>query len=1275
MVTRDIRIHELTFCSRVAKWAEGIFNSNPNLPFARAEIEESKGIRRKRSDLRIYDGQKRLILAGEVKLPGTPEGRNPFHNTLVEDAFQKADRAGAQFFFTWNVNRLVLFDRSLWERPLFERRVKDWNLGLDLESPADVSRPEVETAIQRFLTEFFTELSEIVSGRKADWGMPPDEYFVRAFESHISWPVKLTADFLMSKADSDKAFDTRLQEWMATDQGWIVIRRDPQEWRNLIDRAASTLCYVFANRLIFYESIRSKFADLKSLNVSPRLRGKDQLYQHFQKKFQEAVEATGDYETLFYPLEKEWAGPQIFGHPLAAEAWRSVLENLKPFNFKLIPADILGGIFKRLISPEERHKFGQHYTNQDIVDVINAYCIRRGSDIVLDPACGSGSFLVRAYHRKAWLDNSRSHQQLIGEIYGTDISLFAAHLSTLNLASRDVRDEENYPLIARRNFFEVAPDKPFCFVPQGWRGQRRLEAISLPVLNAVVGNPPYVRQEKIPKRGQRGVKPMQAKEDLQALCASVKPAVKLGGRSDLHCYFWPASCRFLRDDGWFGFVTSSSWLDVEYGFALQEWILRNFKLHTVMESTAEPWFEDARVKTCAVIMQRCDDERERMNNLVKFVRLDQPLADILGERRDENSRQKAAEKFREMIVRAKEDLMGRDDLRIIVKRQSDLWAEGLRAGELFAKQAKDDAAERKADTVRETSSLYLTPNGGGATDENGEESEESNGAEVTASGYGGGKWGKYLRAPEFYFRVMRDYGNRFVPLGEIAKIRFGVKSGCDAFFMPEDVSEKFLAEYSEKKWRDAPMFAHHCKRSEVESGEVKLILAGDGTVHPIESRYLAPEVHSLMKVTRPVVHADELDRLILLVSEPLNSLKGTYVAKYLRYGETHTFASKKSKAVPVAKRSTCAARVPWYDLTYTTPGVLFWPMAQQYRHIAPANPDGLVCNHNLFDIHPRGLSRDETEVLGAMLNSTMIANFKTFYGRYAGTEGNLKTEVVDVNLIEVPDPRGATPAVIKKLHAAFEKLCSRDVSPMVEKEFMDCHSSERARKLAEKPIGLPDELTKSDRRELDLAVFELLGVANPKEREKLCDELYYATSAHFRQIRVTEIQKQEQRGRTEGREFMADELAADIWDGLAEDEKTPIAAWMAQHVSEGLEFVIPEGTPSLPDASDMLEANTVHFAQGRDSNRRLTIEKLNCPTRGHAELVAHIASLGIHGQIILPSTEKDAVAQFRTLMKRVEQIQERAVELAASRTSDEQRAHDVASLLVAWMIRGKPQTR
>ncbi|MGD0816719.1 MAG: N-6 DNA methylase [Verrucomicrobiota bacterium] len=1276
MAERDIRTYEATFCSRVSKWADALFAQNPAWGFKRSEIEESRGIERKRSDLRVYGTRENLVLAGEVKLPGTPGGRNAHSHSLVQDSNTKASNAGAEFFFTWNVNKLVLFDAKKWHLPLPERQVASFDLGLDLDDPDDVSRPEVEKRIQEFLYDFFSRFAAIASGKQPEWGMSLDAYFIDAFESHISWAVKLTTESLWAKSAANKTFDALLQEWMASDQGWPVIRNDPKAWRTLIDRAARTLCYVFSNRLLFYESVRTKFSELKELHVPRKASSGDELYVHFQKAFQRAVEATGDYETLFYPFEKDWAGPLIFGHEHSIDAWRSVLEEIRPFNFKEIRTDILGGIFKRLIAPEERHKFGQHYTNEDLVDVVNAFCIRNAEDTVLDPACGSGSFLVRAYHRKAWLGQDQrlshptvSHQDRLAQIYGTDISLFAAHLSTLNLAARDINDEENYPRIARRNFFEVRDKKPFCYLPQGLRGERKLAPIPLPPLNAVVGNPPYVRQELIPRRNDKPKpKPMQAKEDLLELCAELWPNLKLSGRSDLHCYFWPASTHFLANDGWFGFLVSSSWLDVEYGFALQAWALTHFKIHAILESNAEPWFPDARVKTCAVILQKCDDAAERNAQLVKFVRLNVPLAEILGERGDENSRQTAAEKFRDTILRCKANKTSAG-FRVVVKRQQDLWEDGLRAGRLFELQKQRDLAEG---IQRGNLTESGDEEGGedGAFDENGNGLLHDEGGIGYGSKYGGGKWGKHLRAPNLYFEIMERYANRFVPLGEIATIRRGITSGCDAFFMPRDVSQKFLEDYSNLEWNDAPLHTP-CKRAEVESGKVKLILAGDDTVHPVEAKYLAPEVHSLMNVSRPVITAAELDRLILQVSEPMDKLKGTYVQKYLRYGERNAFASNRSKAVPVPQRSTCIGREPWYDLTYTKCGHLIWPKSQQYRHVIVHNKHRLIVNCNLYDVTVVDEKGCSPELLAAVLNSTLVGLTKIYFGRYAGTEGNLKTEVIDVNLLEVPDPRHLPKPVAKKLQDAFADLCKRDTRGMVEEAFMECRSFDRIKKLAEKPIELPTELTMPDRRALDLAVFELLGVSNSAEREKLCDELYYETANHFRQIRIVEVQKQEQRAKSEGREFRTDEMAADLWDSLSEDDKQPLVDWLAAQTDDGLRVDIPEGHASLPESNDFLDANTVFFRQTHGGKG--VSQPLALPSRAHAEMVHSLSQRGLHGAVRLPKTEKAAQSLQTRMTARLDTLAARANELARSRTGDEKKVVDLARLLEFWMTHGKPR--
>jgi len=225
------------------------------------------------------------------------------------------------------------------------------------------------------------------------------------------------------------------------------------------------------------------------------------------------------------------------------------------------------------------------------------------------------------------------------------------------------------------------------------------------------------------------------------------------------------------------------------------------------------------------------------------------------------------------------------------------------------------------------------------------------------------------------------------------------------------------------------------------------VQAGDNTLHPIESKYIKPEVHSLMQVDRPVIRANETDRVVLWASEPLAALGHSYAAKYIRWGAKQTFLSKKSEAVPVPQRTSCASRLLWYDLTNVTTGSVFWPMAQKYRHIAPANPDHLVCNHNLFYLRTAELGKNEAIAFSAVLNSTLIALLKHFYGRYAGTEGTLKTEVVDTVLMEIPDPRGVSADLAERLDGALKKMMRRDVTHLVEDALLQCHSEEEMREI------------------------------------------------------------------------------------------------------------------------------------------------------------------------------------------------------------------------------------
>lgn len=1266
----------MAFCADVAKWSDNIFEADPSLPFHSADIEGFARGTQKRQDFRVYarkDGEKgKLALCGEVKLPGTAQGRSPFDLGLMQDAYFKATNENCRYFFTWNVEHLALFDRKLWDaETMHERCIGQWKLGLELDHPTHVTRAEVIRKLkEEFLPNFFSDFADIWLERPREAPQQPQEFYITVLETHLSGPmgpVRELRDYLNLQSEKSTAFNAHLREWMTGEQQWNFDPADPASWREVVDRAARSMVYVLSNRILFYQAVRLR-------NRLPELELKGQAKKDPRKaldylhaRFREAVEKTGDYEPVFFPDgdAEDWTALMALSGTNSLEAWDKTIHAIERFEFKEIQTDILGHIFQKLISPEERQKFGQFYTEESIVDVINAFCIRRGDDVVLDPACGSGSFLVRAYYRKHQLDRSLTNQENLEGIYGCDINPFPAHLATLNLAARNIANEENYPRIAHRNFFTVERGKTFCELPRAsapYEGRREREKIALPTLDAVIGNPPYVRQENIPKAADLPKSHRdQSKEHLQESAEKAWPGIDLSRQSDLHVYFWPVAAQFLNEDGWFGFLTSSSWLDAKYGFALQRWILSHFRLVAVIESVHEPWFEDARVKTAATILQRCDDEQKRNNNLVRFVRLKRPLVEILWIRNEERqkeseeNKQEAAERLRDLILKRKSGLSN-DELRIMVRRQSDLWGEGLSVAQMFARQKALAGGEIEVEDEQEIAR--------GDGKHRGQTSMQDKGME--ALDYGGGKWGRYLRAPDFYFEIMRDFGDHFTRLGEIATIKRGITSGCDAFFMPRNVSAELLAENpSTAEWNTLPLM-RRCKRSEVESGEVVIVRCGDNTLHPIEAQYLRPEVHSLMQVDRPTVSPEQLDRVVLWVDQPLNELRGTYVHDFITWGSKQTFVSNRSRSVPVPERETCASRERWYDLTGTIYGIGFWPKSQQYRHIIPANPYSLITNCNLYDIHTLAINETATRALIPILNSTVVAFMKPFYGRYAGTEGNLKTEVVDTLLIEVPDPRNVTEPILQRLESAFVSMQQREVTHLVEEAFRQCHTKEEVNEAAKLPLGLPQELQQPDRRELDDAVFELLGVKDARRRAALIDQLYREVAAHYRAVRIVEVQKMEQRRHGNKGKVSPLNLAFTAWEELEPEWRKPLADWLEEQSGHAKIVEIPDGEVRLPDAVNFFEATTVYFG------KKPAVSHV-CASRDEAELVTSIAQAGLRGPVSIPTTEHECRRVVSLLERRLAESNARLDELAQQYAGTDKLREQVADILKRWFIHGKSE--
>jgi len=300
-----------------------------------------------------------------------------------------------------------------------------------------------------------------------------------------------------------------------------------------------------------------------------------------------------------------------------------------------------------------------------------------------------------------------------------------------------------------------------------------------------------------------------------------------------------------------------------------------------------------------------------------------------------------------------------------------------------------------------------------------------------------------------------------------------------------------------------------------------------------------------------------------------------------------------------------------------------------------------------------------------VINSTLVAFCKPFYGRYAGTEGNLQTSVIDALLIDIPDPRNATEPLVARLEAALESMQKRKVTHLLEEAFLECHTADEVREAAKLPLGLPRELQQSDRRKLDDSVFQLLGVADLNRREKLIDQLYREVTFHNRAIRIVEVQKMEQRRHGGNKSYVSQmELALDAWDSLEPEWRIPLSEWLDQQTGKAKIINLPEGEVRLSGDGNFFEANTIYFG------KKPAVSHV-CASRAEAELVAAIAREGLRGPVSLPATEKECARLARMLESRLSEAKARFEGLAGELAGTERLRAQVVEQLHRWFVHGR----
>jgi len=335
------------------------------------------------------------------------------------------------------------------------------------------------------------------------------------------------------------------------------------------------------------------------------------------------------------------------------------------YDFSAIDADVLGNVYEQYLSHilkktergtkltenhAHRKKQGIYYTPTYIVDhivrntlgeLLKDKKIHAEEIRVLDLACGSGSFLIKAFDvlNEYHLKNDKNYAQsqleletrgiftkkakiLQDNIFGVDLDKQAVEIAQLNLLLKIAEKGHRLPLLDQNikcgnsliDDETLAGEKAFK-----WEEQFR-EIIEEGGFDVVIGNPPYVRQEELSE-----IKPY--------LAANYKT---YQGTADLFVYFFEKELKILKEDGYFGMIVSNKWLRAGYGKNLRKF-LTGFWIEEFIDFGDMRVFPDATIYPCIIIIRKikkpnpkmriCKIETLRFGSLGEYVRSNSFLID------------------------------------------------------------------------------------------------------------------------------------------------------------------------------------------------------------------------------------------------------------------------------------------------------------------------------------------------------------------------------------------------------------------------------------------------------------------------------------------------------------------------------------------------------------------------------------------------------------------------------------------------------------------------
>jgi type I restriction enzyme M protein len=406
-----------------------------------------------------------------------------------------------------------------------------------------------------------------------------------------------------------------------------------------------------------------------------------------------------------------FTGRELFNwYKLDKKRFILTLYQLGRFNFAHVDADIIGTIYNTYVNREEKRNKGQYYTPPEIVHYILDNVGYAGTNIIgsqkrlIDPACGSGSFLVTAARRLVAAYQGTREQvddpvavltRVQQSLFGFDLNPFACYLAEMNVliqvldlvkqalaVNKDLRLKPfhiyNVDALTRPN--DIYYYINFHTLPAEENDEvNRIKTRSADGPYAqgfafVVANPPY-----------GATLSDTYKKMLRENWSDV-----FYGQPDTYTFFLKLGLELLAKNGKLGFILPNTYLMGKNTALLRDRLLNTTRVEQIVDLPQGVW-KDANVDCVLLFLAAEDDDRRRLAQQVQINILG--LRDPLAKLRTGDWSETLIQSQSQWLTNKKHEIIMRQDILLRQIEQACLVEIQLNGGSTTKVQQLQDLTE------------------------------------------------------------------------------------------------------------------------------------------------------------------------------------------------------------------------------------------------------------------------------------------------------------------------------------------------------------------------------------------------------------------------------------------------------------------------------------------------------------------------------------------------------------------------------------------------------